>query len=331
MAINNKKEFAMKNSILILSLVTLLSGCGNGSSSKTGTLNLAVSDAPADAQIVNIAFKQVVLKSDSGSYSFDVSGDNALKHIDLVTFSGLKTSSLVSNEQINVGEYQLCIYIKNNKYSDQEPDSPTSSFVKDPDGNIVGLTTPSEGACGGGVGADEEDTGRLFINKKFTISAGENSYIAEFDLNKVLMEPTGGDTFWTLKPTGIELFEAGSISGTISKAFSDECASELGHAVYLYPGNVALENMLDLREDPAVAPEVAPIARSIAIINDAGDYEYEFPAVYEGSYSLGYTCMADNDLADENNIADAFIIYAAQQDIAVAIGTTTTVDFNITP
>ena len=235
----------MKNNIFILSLAALLSACG-GSSSQTGELNLAVSDDPADAQIVNIAFKQVVLKGDSGSYSFDVSGDNPLKHIDLVTFSGLKTSNLVSHESIAVGEYQLCIYMKNNEVSGQDPDNPTTSFVKDPDGNVVGLTTPSEGACGGGVGADEEDTGRLFINKKFTISEGENSYIAEFDLNKVLMEPTGSDTFWTLKPTGIELVEAGAISGTISEALRGECGSDLGHAVYLYPGDVTLANMIDL-------------------------------------------------------------------------------------
>ncbi len=326
----------MKSSILIfiLSLVTLLSACSDGSSLKTGTLNLAVSDDPADAQIVNIAFKQVVLKGNSGSYSFDVSdGDNPLKHIDLVTFRGLKTANLVSHELITVGEYQLCIYMKNNEDSGQDPESPTSSFVKDPVGNVVGLTTPSEGACGGGVGADEEDTGRLFINKTFTISEGENSYIAEFDLNKVLMEPTGQDTFWTLKPTGIELFEAGAISGTISEALSDECGSDLGHAVYLYPGTVALANMIDLREDTAVAPEVAPIYRVEATLVNPEDltqgYQYEFPAVYEGTYSLGYTCMAVSDLPNETNGPDAFIIYTADQGVAVSIGTTTSVDFDV--
>lgn len=322
----------MRNStlIFILSLSALLSACGDGSSSKTGTLNLAVSDAPSDAQIVNIAFKQVVLKGESGSYSFDVSGSEPLKHIDLVTFSGLKAADLVSHELITVGEYQLCIYMKNNPDSGQDPDNPTSSFVQDPDGIVVGLTTPSEGACGGGVGADEEDTGRLFINKKFTISEGENSYIAEFDLNKVLMEPTGQDTFWRLKPTGIELIEAGSIAGMISADLINDCGDNSGHAVYLYPGTVDLANMIDFREEVAVAAEVAPI--DSADVNSSTG-EYEFPAVYKGTYSLGYTCMADYDLPTEKNVADAFIIYTAEQGVdeegvAVSIGTTTQVDFD---
>ena len=323
----------MKNSILMLSLLALLSGCGDGSS-KTGTFNLAVSDDPDDAQIVNIAFKQVVLKGNSGSYSFDVSDDGAPKHIDLVTFSGFKTADLVSHESITVGEYQLCIYMENVP-SVEDPENPTSSYVKDPDGNIVGLTTPSEGACGGGVGADEPDdldTGRLFINKKFTISEGENSYIAEFALDKVLMEPTGQNTFWTLKPTGIELIEAGSIAGIISADLVSDCGGNRGHAVYLYPGTVALENMIDFREDPAVAPEVAPIDRAIAVLNDVENYyEYEFPAVYEGGYSLGYTCTEVNDDPDAENTpsdtVEPFFIHIDNQDIDVTVGETTVVDF----
>ncbi len=310
----------MKNSILIL-MLALLTGCGDGSSSKTGTFNLAVSDDPSDAQIVNIAFKQVVLKGESESYSFTVSepdGDedpdnNPPKHVDLVTFSCFKTADLVSDAAIAVGEYQLCIYMENVYsvvYSDDDPATPTSSYVKDPDGNIVGLSTPSEGACGDGVGADEEntaDTGRLFINKKFTISEGENSYIAEFELNKVLKEPTGQDTFWTLKPTGIELIEAGSIAGEVSGELANACVAPSLPVVYLY------------RET-----EVTSVASATAVMNDQENYVYEFPAVYAGSYSLGYSCTAEEELADE---ADISIMDAVQQNVEVVVGTTTAVNF----
>ena len=38
--------------------------------------------------------------------------------------------------------------------------------------------------------------------------------------------------------------------------------------------------------------------------------------------------MAENDLPDETNVADAFIIYTAEQEVAVSIGSTTYVDFD---
>ncbi|HEY5716699.1 MAG TPA: DUF4382 domain-containing protein [Psychromonas sp.] len=316
------------NTFLALSLTTLLSACGGDGNTDVGTLNLAVSDNPADAKVVNIAFKQVVLKGNSGSYSFDVSEDDGgYRNVDLVTFSGLKVAGLVTDESIAVGEYQLCIYMQNNV----QENNTASSYVMDPDDNIVGLTTPSEGACGGGVGADDADTGRLFINKKFTISEGENSYIAEFDLNKVLKEPTGQDTFWTLKPTGIELIEAGAIAGTVSQQLAMDCGNELGHSVYLYPGNVVLDNMSDIRDAQVILPQVAPISRVEATLvnseNEEEGYKFEFPAVYGGTYSLGYTCMANNDDPDATNVPDEFIIYTAQQNISVTVGETTAVDF----
>jgi hypothetical protein len=318
-----------KKTLIALSLTTLLTACNSGGDdTKTGEFNLAVSDNPADAKVVNIAFKQVVLKGSSGSYSFDVSEeDGGYRNVDLVTFSGLKTAALVNDQSIAVGEYQLCIYMQNNVQADYT----ASSYVKDPIDNIVGLTTPSEGACGGGVGADDADTGRLFINKKFTISEGENSYVAEFDLNKILKEPTGQDTFWTLKPTGIELIEAGSIAGTISYPLALNCANDYGQSVYLYPDNVELENMTDIRDAEVTLPQVAPISRVEATLvnseNEEEGYKFEFPAIYEGSYSLGYSCLAGNDKPDETNTPDGFIIYTAQQNKSVTIGETTAVDF----
>ncbi|HEY7867021.1 MAG TPA: DUF4382 domain-containing protein [Psychromonas sp.] len=310
-------------SLIALSLTTLLTACGSGSDDKkTGEFNLDVSDNPADAEIVNIAFKQVVLKNSEGSISFDVSNDGALKNVDLLEVQGKEMEVLVSGQSIPVGEYQMCIYMEKN----EDPNNEASSYVKTMDGNIAGLTANSNGSCGG-VGAEDANTGRLFINKTFTIAAGSNNFVAEFDLSKILQGPKGNKDYWTIKPTGIELInlsDVGSISGTIGTVASTGCTADAGHAVYLYPGGTLLENMSDF-SDNVVAPAVAPIAsaRANAINADSTQgYSYEFGFVVAGSYSLGYTCTAqshDPELAD-----DAFSIHSAVTPVEVTAENPTT-------
>jgi len=314
--------------LIALSLTTLLSACNSGSDDKkTGEFNLAVSDNPADAEIVNIAFKQVVLKNSEGAISFDVSQDGALKNIDLIEFQGKETEVLVSGQSIPVGEYQMCIYMEKSEIANED-----SSYVKTTDGSIAGLTTNSNGSCGG-VGAEETNTGRLFINKKFTIAAGSNNFVAEFDLLKILQGPKGNKDYWTLKPTGIELInlsDVGSISGTISTETSVACGTDFGHAVYLYPSDTLLDNMSDFREVAADEPVIAPIAsaRGNAINGDSNQgYNYEFGFVVAGNYSLGYTCTAQNDDPEMTNEAtpgdDTFFIHSANDQVEVIAEQTT--------
>jgi len=318
-----------KKTLIALSLTTLLTACNSSEGTKTGKFSLAVSDNPADAEIVNIAFKQVVLKNSEGSISFDVSTDGALKNVDLIEFQGKETEVLVSGQSIPVGEYQMCIYMEKN----ENPNNEASSYVKTTDGSIAGLTTNSNGSCGG-VGAEDANTGRLFINKKFTIAAGSNNFVAEFDLLKILQGPKGNKDYWTLKPTGIELInlsDVGSISGTISTATSVECLTDSGHAVYLYPSDTSLANMSDFRDVAADAPAIAPIAsaRANAIDGDSNNgYSYEFGFVVAGSYSLGYTCTAQNDdpaLANEATSGDdTFFIHSAKESVEVTAENPTT-------
>jgi hypothetical protein len=312
-----------KKTLIALSLTTLLTACNSGSDdTKTGEFNLAVSDNPADAKVVNIAFKQVVLKNSEGSISFDVSEDGALKNVDLVEFQGKETDVLVSGQSIPVGEYQMCIYMEKSEIADE-----TSSYVETMDGSIAGLTTNSNGSCGG-VGAEDPKTGRLFINKKFTIAAGSNNFVAEFDLLKILQGPKVSKDYWTLKPTGIELInlsDVGSISGEIRAEAITGCTEASGHAVYLYPGGTLPANMSDFRDNVA-ALAIAPIAsaRANVIGGDANNgYSYEFGFVVAGSYSLGYTCTAEND--DPLAKDDTFSIHSARDPVEVTAENATTV------
>lgn len=329
--------------LLALSLSGLLVACGGSGDSETpapqmGLFSLGVSDNPSDAKDVTIAFKQVVLKNDAGSISFDVSANGALKQVNLLEFQGSAVETLVSGKSIAVGEYQMCIYMQRS-----ETPNADSSFVRTMDDNLYGLTTNSNGSCGG-VGAEDPDTGRLFFNKKFTIAAGTNSFVAEFDLSSGLQDPHGNKDYWTLKPTSVQLYnnaEVGAIKGNIPSDLEALCETVAGgslfsHEVYLYPAATVLDNMSDFRSDAPVAPQVAPIAA--ARVNDITDANeqvigqgYEFGFVVAGSYSLGYTCVAQNDDPELSNNSDdlenPFFIQADKQAVTVTKGAVANGDF----
>ena len=330
------------NTLLAVSISTLLVACG-GSDDKTdspqmGVFSLGVSDNPSDAKDVTIAFKQVVLKNDSGSISFDVSDDGALKQVNLLEFQGQAVDTLVSGQSIPVGEYQMCIYMQRS-----ETPNADSSYVITKDDNLFGLTTNSNGSCGG-VGATDTDTGRLFFNKAFTIAAGTNSFVAEFDLSSGLQDPHGNKDYWTLKPTSVQLHnisEVGAIEGSIPADMMTQCevaagGSAFSHAVYLYQDTALLENMADFNIDAVVAPDAAPIAsaRVNAILdqnNQVIGQGYEFGFVVAGNYSLGYTCVAQYDDPDVKNTLDdvesPFFLHADLQDIEVTNGTVANGEF----
>lgn len=328
---------------LVLSSVGLLSACGSNDDSsniETGKFNLGVSDNPADAENVTIAFKQVVLKNAAGSISFDVSDDGELKQVDLLKFQGSAVETLVSGQDVAVGEYQMCIYMEKSEVANAD-----SSYVQTKDGNTAGLTTNSNGSCGG-VGADDPNTGRLFFNKTFTIAAGNNSFVAEFDLQQGLQGPKGNKNYWTLKPTSVQLVntaDVGAITGSVPAALIAECeakAATLGNAkfsssVYLYPQATVLDNMNDFRDGASELTMVAPIAATrVNPVVDGNDQvisnDYEFGFVVANNYSLGYTCTAQNDDPELPNTPQddpAFFLHAAQQDVIVINGETTERDF----
>ncbi len=332
----------IQKTTLALALTTLLFGCGGSDGDEPqpnmATFNLGVSDNPADAKSVTIAFKQVVLKNSSGSYSFDVTPDGSLKFVDLLQFQGSAVETLVSGQSIPVGEYQMCIYIKNNTVANAD-----SSHVQTFDDALYGLVTNSEGSCGG-VGADDSDTGRLFFNRSFTIAAGVNNFVTEFDLSKGLQDPHGNKDYWTLKPTSVQLYnqsEVGAIKGTVSSAVMDSCeldaaGSEFSPAVYLYPANTTLEQMSDFDDDADTTSEIAPIAAArVNEVTDANgqviEHNYEFGFVVAGNYSLGYTCLAQNDDPDVSNHSDdlaaPFFVHLAQSGVAVAAQRVTEANF----
>jgi hypothetical protein len=214
----------------------------------------------------------------------------------------------------------MCIYITNGTGSQDVDDS----YVVEDDDEIRGLRTPSNGSCAGFKPDDQENTGRLKTTT-FTINAGKNYLVAEFDLMKVLKDPVGSADYWTLKPNGYELVHAtdvGSIEGLVAESVISSCADDDISMAYLYPGTVAVENMGDFRGELAQETDmIAPTASTPVTANEVEgggiEYQYEFGFVKEGSYSIGYTCTDDPEIAEDSVIA------AAIQNVKVSAEQTT--------
>jgi len=86
----NTLTSALVKTILVTNMALLLTACGGGSSSSstTGTLNLAITDAPIDeAKQVVVEFTGVELQGPSGRVDHDFvdeSGNPVTKQIDLL-------------------------------------------------------------------------------------------------------------------------------------------------------------------------------------------------------------------------------------------------------
>ncbi|MCL2917764.1 DUF4382 domain-containing protein [Shewanella litorisediminis] len=331
----------LTKTLIAVTLTSLLAACGGSDNDSNpqpqmGSFSLGVSDNPADATQVNIAFKQVVLKNKNSGESFPFI---VTQQVDLLAFQGSSAETLVEGVQVPVGEYQMCIYMENSETVDT-----ASSFVKTKDGIDKGLVTNSVGeSCGDADIDKDKSVGRLFFNKAFTIAAGANDYVAEFDLARGIQAPHGNKDYWTLKPTSVQLVnraEVGNISGQVSDELMAACetaagGSEFAPAVYLYPAATLLDNMSDIR--PAVTePMVAPLA--VARVNEITNaeevvtgHDYEFGFVVTGDYALGYTCVAQNDDPEADNsptdVEMPFFIHADEQDVTVTKGETTTRHF----
>ncbi|MBY5992149.1 DUF4382 domain-containing protein [Ferrimonas balearica] len=345
----------LQKTLVAASLIGLLAACGSdGSSEEPARLTLGVSDNPADANEVVIAFKEVGLKrvSDDGDveegeveHFIGVDNDDESsewRQIDLLDYQGSDTALLFEDQgELTAGDYKMCIYIQDGDGSRE------SSYVATDDMDY-GLKSNSNGACAGFKPDDGDDTGRLFVNKQFTLNPGDNFLVLEMDLMKVLQPPRGSSDDWTLKPTGYELVHVegvGNLRGSVdtdSVRLACEVAvagSTFAEAVYLYPADTTLEQMGDFRDGEQEEGKVAPLGASRVTEGEeelAGTYFYEFGFLDEGNYSLGYTCTAHNDdpqapNGDQDVEGPFFLSFASPENAEVVAGTTSTYDLIDTP
>ncbi|HHX8285038.1 TPA: DUF4382 domain-containing protein [Vibrio diabolicus] len=342
----------MKIGLISASIAVALIGCNSDSDSvSTMTpVTLSVSDAPIDdvSEVVITYNKVAFLPLDGGTPQvFDVyktneegnlvdedgnplpDGEDPLPlSVNLLNFQGSDAQELVDDELIPTGNYKLCVFANDGDH----PNYP-SYVIDEATGNQIPLTVKGDGACPQGVGKDP-DSGVLFFNNTYAVNPDNNEFVVEFDLRRGLKDGTGQNEGYSIQRTSVTLINTvttGEIQGDVATLTYQSCemdtpsANGYSHAVYLYQGNIAEENMGPFAGAEGQAMPIAA-ANVVQDVDDA-NYEYEFGFVEPGTYSVGYTCTANDDSEEGIVAGETFSIYQSTSGLNVSVGTNTDANF----
>lgn len=311
-AANFRFNQLVKSALITFSSTILLACGGSGDDSistpDTATFSLAVSDAPVDnASEVVVFFDEVELIGDAGNISFDVRDENGdPQSIDLLRYQGDAFVTIVETTEIPVGTYnQIRLAVTDDSY-----------IVMD-DGTYD-ISVPS---------------GELKLDGIEALPGVEAAYTIEFDLRKSLVDPVGQPDTIYLKPRGVRLVAndtVGTLAGSVSEdlLLAADCAVKTniatGNAVYIFEGTELDANLLgDDADSPANDNEISPY--TIATVNYVEDTNsYEFVAGYlpTGSYTVGFSCLAEFDEPESDENEDIFKFQAVLETSVTALDET---------
>ncbi len=295
----------MKLKLLTLSILSSLAmvGCGGPASEDasgrsgvpSGALTLSITDAAVDnAEEVSVQFSAIELKPADGSsitYTFDTP-----LNINLLSLQGSLSEDFFNSIVIPSGVYNWVRLAVN-------ASGTSDSYIKFiNDNNIYGLTIPSGSQSG------------LKISDGFIVAAGsETAMTIDFDLRKSIVEVSGE---YKLKPVLrlVNNDDAGSITGSIDATLTTgvDCSDDLpetGNAVYVFAG-------ADAVVDDIGGALAEPITTALMTFNTTtGMYDYEVGFLPQGSYTVAYTCMADQD----NPEVDDAIIFQSTTNAEIVV------------
>lgn len=290
----------------------MLTACGGGgggdSDSSTGTLNLAITDAPVDAaKAVVVEFTGVQLQHSGGEridYDFiDGSGDPEPRQIDLLALTGGTTELLLDGVTLTAGDYSW-IRLKVNAER-----GVIDSYIDLLDDTRHSLYVPSGSQSG------------LKLNRGFNIpEGGMASFTIDFDLRKSVHNPSNPADDYFLRPT-LRLVDGntnGALSGIVSGIENDiDCTDNVDYigAVYVFNDGDAVDDV-DGVDDPVTS----------AMVPNDGNYAYTVAFLPEGDYTVAFTCDADID--DNANDADP-VDFVGEAMVTITAGKTTIQDFQI--
>jgi len=284
-------------SILLLGIMVPLGGCNGGGGPGTGTLNLAITDAPVDsAKSVVVEFSGVELNP-AGGERILIDYDPP-RQIDLLALTGGTTELLLNNESLPAGKYTWV-----RLHVNAEPNT-VDSFIVLLDDSQHDLRIPSQ-------------TG-LQLNRGFSVpEGGTASFTIDFDLRKSVHNPVGSPEY-ILRPTLrlVDDNEAGALAGNVDASF---ITADCSGAVYVFSG-ATTDDVDGLDPDPV----------NTATVPIDGEYAYLVPFLPEGTYLVAFTCDADKDDpaldADDAASGDGPVVFVGATQVTITAGTTTNQD-----
>src|SRR5882757_8348775 len=277
--------------------------CGGSGGGGTGQMKLAVADAPVDgAQAVVVKFTGIELTGNSGN-PVQITFPQP-KSIDLLNQSGT-ASAVLFDQPIPAGSYgQIRVMV----VADGDP---ANSYITLSDGTMHGLQVPSGFESG------------LKLVSGFTVpSSGVVDYTLDFDLRKAITCPPGQAPACTLKPTQklVDNTTVGNIQGAVDNALVPTGCTP---GIYLYGGTVTAPE--DMNSTAASSDTNQPQASKVPVANSQPPYYYQFTFLAPGTYTIAFTCQADQDNPDQADSAVTFtpinsaVTAAAKQTVTVNI------------
>lgn len=290
------------------------SGGGGGDSSGSSTLNLGLTDAPVTGVTkVWIQFTGVEVKPVNGNpIDFNFSPE---KGFDLLTLQNGTTATFLNGSTIPAGQYEwVRLMVDTN---------PGAMYVMDSTGQH-NLTIPS--------GAE---TGLKLIQGYTMPVGGVANFTVDFVLSKSLIAPPGQSPDYMLKPV-LRLIDNAQV-GTIAGVFDPTRLSTQSNCgtqppvVYVYPGATVTPDDIYLPPsgtDDVDAGTAEPLTTTTAALNSSSQYAYSVAFLPTGTYTVAFTCDADDPTVDEETLSPNpihFTTYA--QPVTVSTNMTSAANF----
>lgn len=309
------------SNFMLLFLSMFLVACGGNSDtsnnpspntpttgSSTGTLSIALSDAPMRGVTgVMLQLDELVMTDESNvQHHYSLQG----QHVDLIDYQGSHSLKVVDGLTMPIGNYHN-VYM-----SVIQGDGNNGCYVEDDQG----------------IHAMQVQDGRIPLMDFAVVANQHHSFTAEIGLYMGLHQDQEHN--YTLSHHGswsVNNRYMGHLLGEVDPQWIAECEtqhsamlpvnSEYMHLAYLYPNTVTSLTQMGDVNDAMSAGHISAIAVAPLRQDSAGNWYFEMGYLPEGTYRVGYSCLGDLDDPHRDDInSGLFSMFADAGTVTIDAG-----------